>query len=105
MRLEGKVALITGGGGGIGGATARRMAREGAAVAVVDRDAGRGERVVREIVGDGGRAIAIVADVSKAAHLDRAVRQTVDAFGRLDVVVANAAIQLHDRDLPLDQLT
>jgi NAD(P)-dependent dehydrogenase (short-subunit alcohol dehydrogenase family) len=105
VRLDGKVALITGGGGGIGGATARRMAREGAAVAVLDRNGTAAERVAAEISAVDGRAIGIAADVSKAADLEAAVAQTVERFGRLDAVVANAAIQLHGRDVPLDGLS
>jgi NAD(P)-dependent dehydrogenase (short-subunit alcohol dehydrogenase family) len=103
--LENRVALITGGGGGIGGATARLMAREGAAVSIVGRTREPLDRIAAEIVEGGGRALAVVADVSKADQVDDAVTRTVTAFGRLDVVVANAAIQLHGRDLPVHELT
>jgi NAD(P)-dependent dehydrogenase (short-subunit alcohol dehydrogenase family) len=104
MELENRVALITGGGGGIGSATARLMAREGAAVAIVGRSREALDHVAGEIVATGGRSLALMADVSRADQIEAAVAQTVDAFGRLDVVVANAAIQLHGRDLPLHQL-
>jgi NAD(P)-dependent dehydrogenase (short-subunit alcohol dehydrogenase family) len=104
MKLENQVALITGGGGGIGSATARLMAREGAAVAVVGRSRDPLDRVASEIRDRGGRALAVMADVSRADQIDAAVAQTVEALGRLDVVVANAAIQLHGRDLPLHEL-
>jgi NAD(P)-dependent dehydrogenase (short-subunit alcohol dehydrogenase family) len=105
VKLENRVALITGGGGGIGAATARLMAREGAAVSVVGRTPGPLERIAAEIIESGGRALAIVADVSQADQVEAAVERTVAVFGRLDVVVANAAIQLHGRDLPLHELT
>lgn len=105
IRLDGQVALITGGGSGIGAATARQMAAAGAAVAAVGRTEESLRRVADEIAAQGGRARAIRADVSKADQIDAAVRATVETFGRLDVVVANAAVQLHDRDLPLHELS
>jgi NAD(P)-dependent dehydrogenase (short-subunit alcohol dehydrogenase family) len=80
------------------------MAREGAAVAVVGRSREALDRVTAEIGENGGRALAVVADVSRANQIEAAVAQTVESFGRLDVVVANAAIQLHGRDLPLHEL-
>ena len=90
MQLENKVALITGGGSGIGRATARLLAREGAAVAVVDLDETRAQAVAREIEAEGGRAIAVHCDVSQAADCRRAVQETVAAFGRLDILFNNA---------------
>jgi NAD(P)-dependent dehydrogenase (short-subunit alcohol dehydrogenase family) len=105
IRLDGQVALITGSGSGIGAATARQMAAAGAAVAVVGRTEETLRRVADEIAAAGGRARAIRADVSRADQIDAAVRETVEAFGRLDAVVANAAVQLHDRDLPLHELS
>jgi len=92
MQLEGKGALLTGGGSGIGRATALLFAREGAAVAVVDLDESRAQAVAREIEGEGGEAIAVRCDVSQAADCQRAVRETVDAFGRLDILFNNAGI-------------
>jgi NAD(P)-dependent dehydrogenase (short-subunit alcohol dehydrogenase family) len=80
------------------------MAREGAAVAVVGRSQESLDRVADEIVEHGGRALALVADVSQATQIEDAVSRTVEELGRLDVVVANAAIQLHGRDLPLHEL-
>ena len=92
MQLEGKVALITGGGSGIGRATALLFAREGAAVAVVDLDESRAQAVAREIEDEGGQAIAVRCDVSQAADCQRAIQETVAAFGGLDILFNNAGI-------------
>lgn len=98
MRLDGKAALITGAAGGIGGATAERLAREGARVALIDRDTARLDRVAERIRAVGGNALPLVADVTDAASVDAAVRATVVAFEGLDVLVVNAGIQLHQQD-------
>lgn len=103
MRFAGKVALITGAGSGIGAASARLMASQGAAVGVMGRTARTVERTTQQVRDAGGRALAIVGDVSVEFDVDRAVRQTVEAFGRLDILVANAAIQLHKRDRPIHE--
>jgi NAD(P)-dependent dehydrogenase (short-subunit alcohol dehydrogenase family) len=89
-RFGGKAALVTGGGSGIGGATALRLASEGAAVAVADirRDAAESTR--GSIESAGGKALAVEADVTKAADCERMVRETVEAFGRLDLVLSAA---------------
>jgi len=92
MQLVGKVALITGGGSGIGRATALLLAGEGAAVAVVDMDGSRAQAVAQEIEGEGGQALAVRCDVSQAADCQRAVQETVAAFGRLDILYNNAGI-------------
>lgn len=92
MQLQGKVALITGGGSGIGRATALLFAREGAAITVVDLDESRAQAVAREIEGEGGKAIALCCDVSKAADCRRAVQETVAAFGGVDILFNNAGI-------------
>jgi len=87
--LDGRVALVTGGGSGIGRATAIRLAGEGAAVAVVDLSAGD---TCDEIGRAGGKAIFARCDVSQPEQVKAAVDQTIAAFGRLDIVVANAGI-------------
>jgi len=91
-RLEGKTAIVTGGGGGIGGATARALAREGASVAVVDIDGDRAAKVVVSIVEAGGTAISLQADLSEEAEVVTTVEATVAQLGRLDVLHNNAAL-------------
>jgi NAD(P)-dependent dehydrogenase (short-subunit alcohol dehydrogenase family) len=90
--VQGRSALVTGGASGIGRATARALAREGARVLVCDvNDAGAGE-VAREIAADGGEARALRVDVTREDDVRAAVRAAVDAFGRLDCAVNNAGI-------------
>ena len=93
-RYEGKVALITGGGAGIGHATALRLAAEGAAVGVADIRADRAAQVVAEIAAAGGRGAAIACDVTVPADNARAVAEVVQAFGGLQVLVTAAGIGL-----------
>ncbi|MCB2100093.1 MAG: SDR family oxidoreductase [Rhodobacterales bacterium] len=85
-----RVALVTGGGRGIGAATARRLSADGLAVAVMARTAGDVDAVAQAISADGGRALAVTGDIADAASAARAVAQVVAAFGRLDVLVNNA---------------
>lgn len=92
MQLENRVALVTGGGEGIGRATAILMAREGARVAVLGRTRDALERVAKEIEDAGGEAMPVEADVAKAEEMERAVQEVVERWGRLDVVFANAGI-------------
>jgi len=104
VRLEGKVALITGAGSGIGAATARMMAAEGASVAVTGIPAEGVRGVAAELERAGYQALAIPTDVSDARQVEAAVDQTVRRFGRLDIAVANAGIQLHTQDVNLHEL-
>jgi NAD(P)-dependent dehydrogenase (short-subunit alcohol dehydrogenase family) len=92
MRLKDQVAIVTGAGRNIGEEIAKLFAAEGAAVALVDLDQGRGERVTNAIKGDGGRAELFLADVSKASAVAALVDAVVARFGRIDVLVNNVAI-------------
>jgi NAD(P)-dependent dehydrogenase (short-subunit alcohol dehydrogenase family) len=99
MRLEGKVALITGGTSGIGSATAIRFAREGARVAITGRNPQRGEEVVGEITSSGGEAIFIRSDVRLADDCRNAVEQTLGRFGKIDILFNNAGV-FHPKTIP-----
>jgi NAD(P)-dependent dehydrogenase (short-subunit alcohol dehydrogenase family) len=99
MRLEGKVALITGGTSGIGSATAVRFAAEGAKVAITGRNAERGEQVVRDIEAGGGEALFLRADVRSAADCRQAVERTLERFDRIDVLFNNAGV-FHPKTVP-----
>jgi NAD(P)-dependent dehydrogenase (short-subunit alcohol dehydrogenase family) len=92
MELQGKVALVTGAGSGIGKATALLFAREGAIVGVLSHTADEIRKVAEEIERAGGRAIALVADVADEGQMRKAVADLVQAYGRLDIVFANAGI-------------
>ncbi len=99
MRLDGKVALITGGTSGIGSATAIRFAKEGAKVAITGRNVEHGDQVVAEITEAGGEAIFIRADVRIAEDCRHAVEQTLERFGRIDVLFNNAGV-FHPKTVP-----
>jgi NAD(P)-dependent dehydrogenase (short-subunit alcohol dehydrogenase family) len=109
-RLAEKVAIVTGGAGGIGAATARELAREGAAVAVVDVDEGKAADVADEIRRTGARAIALGGDLAREATARDVVEATVAEFGRVDVLHNNAALTASDflsrdttvTEMPLD---
>ena len=90
MRLANKVALITGGGTGIGGATAKLMAKEGASVAVTGRRAEPLEAIVKSIEDLGGQALALPGDVTTAEDCQKAVDETIKRFGHLNILVNNA---------------
>jgi NAD(P)-dependent dehydrogenase (short-subunit alcohol dehydrogenase family) len=104
MKLEGRVALITGAGSGIGAASARHMAKEGAHIAVTGIPADGVDEVAEEIRTFGGKAVGIPTDVSDSEQVDDAVARTVREFGRLDVAVASAGIQLHNEDRDLHKM-
>ncbi|MDP2625442.1 MAG: SDR family NAD(P)-dependent oxidoreductase [Candidatus Rokubacteria bacterium] len=90
MRLAGQVALVTGAGRGIGRAVALAFAREGATVVLAARTAAELDAVAREIEGAGGRALALPADVRQEAAVAALVRRLLDAYGRIDLLVAAA---------------
>ena len=94
MRLQDKIALVTGAGSGLGEATAKRFAQEGALVVVTDINAGSVERVATEIVAAGGRAESRVQDVTDEALWNPLLADIVSSHGQLDVLVNNAGIAL-----------
>ncbi|MDX8512757.1 3-oxoacyl-ACP reductase family protein [Mesorhizobium captivum] len=101
--LSGKAAFVTGGSRGIGAAIARRLARDGASVALTYiHGAAQARDVVDEIEAAGGRAFAIKADGRDAEAVERAIEQAIDAFGRLDILVNSAGIW---RAAPIDSLS
>src|SRR5271155_531081 len=91
-RLAGKVALVTGGGTGMGRAIALAFAREGAKVAVAARRMEKLQEVVREIKESGGEGLAVQCDVTRGADAQRAVRQASERFGQLNILVNNAGV-------------
>jgi NAD(P)-dependent dehydrogenase (short-subunit alcohol dehydrogenase family) len=103
--LSGQVALVTGGGAGIGRGVAVRLAQAGADVAVVDLDATRAERGAGDVRALGRRALAIVADVSDEKAVDAMVDRTVRELGRVDILVNNAGIYPQNliADIPVEQ--
>ncbi len=92
MELEGRVALVTGAGSGIGKAAALRFAQEGALVGVLSHTEDEIREVAREIEGAGGKAIPLVADVADEGQMKQAVEELARTHGRLDIVFANAGI-------------
>lgn len=91
-RLQDKVAIVTGGSRGIGGATARRFIEEGARVAIFDVLVADGEKLARELSADGSRAIFLKVDITGEAEVEAAVAKVVKKWGTVDVLVNNAAI-------------
>ena len=103
--LEGKVAFVTGGASGIGRGTALRFAQQGAQVALADlaEQQEEGDKAVREIEDAGGKAVFVACDVSDAGSVEEAIGRTVQEFGALDIVLANAGI--NGVWTPLEELT
>jgi len=92
MKLKGKVAIITGSSGGIGHGIARLFAKEGSIVIVNSRVLERAEKVVREIIKEGGQAFPVQADVTDRKAVERMVREVLRHFEKIDVLVNNAGI-------------
>ncbi len=103
--LSGQVAIVTGGGSGIGAATARLLASRGASLVVAGRTGARLDEVAEGIGARGGRCIAVAADVRQESDLERLVGATLDAFGRIDIVVNNAggSYMFPLEDIPTDR--
>jgi NAD(P)-dependent dehydrogenase (short-subunit alcohol dehydrogenase family) len=100
MRLEGKTALITGGGSGLGEATAILFANEGAEVIIADIVDEDGKYVEEKITGSGKTAMFVHCNVTDAAQVENAVKQGVDRFGTIDILVSNAGVNAVNDSLP-----
>jgi NAD(P)-dependent dehydrogenase (short-subunit alcohol dehydrogenase family) len=103
-RVEGKVALVTGTASGIGKATAKLFAREGARVVAADLNGPGAEATADEIRAAGGEATAVQADISKEADCERMVRVAIERYGRLDILHNHAGV-LHPKDGPITELS
>ena len=105
LRFDGRVAIVTGAGNGIGLAIAHAYAAEGAIVIVADIHPPAGERAVEEIIQAGGRAVMVETDVSDEAQVERMVETVVRDHGRIDILVNNAGVVLHKLivDMPRDE--
>ena len=101
MRFKGKVIIVTGGGSGIGRAASLRFAKEGGRVIVAGRTDSEGEETVAEIKAGGGEAMWVHCDVGIPEQIEAAVKAAVDAYGRIDVVVSNAAMMTFE---PIEKL-
>lgn len=97
MRLKGKIAIITGSSRGIGKATAIRFAEEGCRVVINGRNPETAHLTTKEILKNGGEAITLIGDVSKKEDVERIVEETYKKFGRIDILVNNAAITAGSR--------
>jgi len=105
MRLKDKVAIVTGAGAGIGRGIAERFGREGASVVVAEIDKASGVAAERAICEAGGKAIFVETDVSDEAHVKAMAQETLDRFGRIDVLCNNAAILLTHDEARAHELT
>lgn len=92
-RFVGKVAIVTGAGTGIGKATASRLAKEGADITAVGRRVEKVEETIKEIKIFGGKGVAIGGDIGKKADVENIVKRTLNEFGRIDILVNNAAVE------------
>jgi 3-hydroxybutyrate dehydrogenase len=102
MRLKDKVAIVTGAAGGIGKEIARTFAREGAKLVIADLNAAAASAAAAELDGSGARALGIAMDVGNESQVEAGMRSVVSAFGRIDILVSNAGIQIV---APLEELS
>jgi len=102
VKLEGKTALITGAGKGIGRAIALRFAGEGASVVIAEIDEGAGQAVAQEVTSAGGKALFVKTDVTQEAQVKAVIDRAVAAFGHLDILVNNAGIGRGDWHAVID---
>ena len=91
-RLEGKVAIVTGGNSGVGAATAKKFAAEGAKVVITARRAAQLEEVAAELRNAGGEVLPVVSDISKLEDAKRVVAETLEKYGKIDVLINNAGV-------------
>ena len=105
MRLKNTVAIITGGGSGIGQAIAQLFARQGARVVIADCRMEAAQQTVKQIIQTGGSALAIKADVSKEASVEAMIKTSLNHYGQIDILVNNAAIASGDDILTIEEDT
>ena len=101
-RLEGKVAIITGGNSGVGAATAKLFAKEGAKVVITARREAKLEEVAAAIREDGGEVLPVVTDISKKGDADKLVAKVMEVYGKVDILVNNAGV-LEEGLKPIDR--
>lgn len=101
MRLNNKVAVVTGAASGIGKRIAEVYAREGAKVVIADLNADQANATAKEIIANGGKAMGVAMDVTSESEVDNGIQKVIDSFGHVDVLVSNAGIQIIN---PVDKL-
>lgn len=100
MRLKDKTAIITGGGGGIGRATALRFAEEGAELMIVDLNEESAVQTVQEVKAKGGKATYSITDMTNAEEVEKMVDSVIDTYGKIDILFNNAGVMMHEKKIP-----